>query len=254
MELNHESGAVIPREKGAARFWEILDRDFIKLLTAGLLFFVSLIPLGAVILLSVETGDVPMLFLGGALGGMIAAPQLTALLDLILRSLRDQSFLWWQTYCVGWKRNLRSSMLPGAVTGILTVLDLFAFWKMRPEQIGVGMLFFFAVSAILIAALSFLVMIQIPIMELGIRAMFRNAEILLLRFLPRCTAAAIVMIGYSMVCYLFFPASLIFLMLLNSWFPILLAVMILYKPLNQVFEIEERLRSLQGKSADQKKE
>ena len=235
----------VPTQKGMARFWEILDRDFMKLLIAGLLFLISLIPLAAAMVLSIASGDVSVMVLGGALGGMIAAPQLTGLLDLILRGLRDQSFLWWQTYCAAWKRNLRSSILPGALTGILTALDLFAVCKMLPEQMTAGTLLLFAVSAILIAALSFLVFIQIPMMELGTVAMFRNAVMLFLQFLPKCTAAALLLLGYSVACYLFFPASLIFLMLLNSWFPVLMASMILYKSLDQVFEIEERLTQLQ---------
>ena len=60
------------------------------------------------------------------LGGMIAAPQIVGLNDTILRTLRDEPGYWWETYRHTWKRNLKESLLPGAVCGLLLAMELFS--------------------------------------------------------------------------------------------------------------------------------
>ena len=57
---------------------------------------------------------------------MIAAPQIVGLNDTILRTLRDEPGYWWETYRRTWKRNLKESLLPGAVCGLLLAMELFS--------------------------------------------------------------------------------------------------------------------------------
>ena len=106
-----------PRKKGAARFFEILGRDFSTIWLAGILAMLGGLPFAAGVWFAVETHSLVPLVIAGVLGGMIAAPQIVGLNDTILRTLRDEPGYWWETYRRTWKRNLKESLLPGAVCG-----------------------------------------------------------------------------------------------------------------------------------------
>ena len=114
-----------PRKKGPARFFEILGRDLTSFYLAGLLALVSALPFVFGVWFAVDTHSLVPLLLAGVLGGMIAAPQLCGLLDTILRSLRDEPGFWWATYRRAWKRNVRASLLPGAICGLLLAMQIF---------------------------------------------------------------------------------------------------------------------------------
>ena len=114
-----------PRKKGPARFFEILGRDLMSFYLAGLLALVSALPFVFGVWFAVDTHSLVPLLLAGVLGGMIAAPQLCGLLDTILRSLRDEPGFWWATYRRAWKRNVRASLLPGAICGLLLAMQIF---------------------------------------------------------------------------------------------------------------------------------
>ena len=79
-----------PRKKGAARFFEILGRDFSTIWMAGLLALISSLPFALLLWFAVSTHSLIPMLAAGILGGMIAAPQIVGLNDTILRSLRDE--------------------------------------------------------------------------------------------------------------------------------------------------------------------
>ena len=84
-----------PRKKGAARFFEILGRDFSTIWLAGILAMLGGLPFAAGVWFAVETHSLVPLVIAGVLGGMIAAPQIVGLNDTILRTLRDEPGYWW---------------------------------------------------------------------------------------------------------------------------------------------------------------
>ena len=87
-----------PRKKGAARFFEILGRDFSTIWLAGILAMLGGLPFAAGVWFAVETHSLVPLVIAGVLGGMIAAPQIVGLNDTILRTLRDEPGYWWESY------------------------------------------------------------------------------------------------------------------------------------------------------------
>ena len=68
-----------PRKKGAARFFEILGRDFSTIWLAGILAMLGGLPFAAGVWFAVETHSLVPLVIAGVLGGMIAAPQIVGL-------------------------------------------------------------------------------------------------------------------------------------------------------------------------------
>ena len=82
-----------PRKRGAARFFEILGRDFSTIWMAGLLALISSLPFALLLWFAVSTHSLIPMLAAGILGGMIAAPQIVGLNDTILRSLRDEPLI-----------------------------------------------------------------------------------------------------------------------------------------------------------------
>ena len=87
-----------PRKRGLSRLIEILGRDMGSFFKAGMLAFASCIPFVAGAVLAVLSHGLLVMIIAGIVGGALAGPQLTALADTILRSLRDEPGFWWQTY------------------------------------------------------------------------------------------------------------------------------------------------------------
>ena len=77
-------------------------------------------------------GFLALLFmlLAGIIGGLIAGPELSAMADTVLRSLRDEPGYWWETYRRVWKRNARESLVPGILTGLVLSIQIFTLFHM----------------------------------------------------------------------------------------------------------------------------
>ena len=75
-----------PRKKGAARYFEVLARDFSTFWMAGLLAMISSLPFALGLWFAVMTHSLIPMLLAGILGGMLAAPQIVGLNDTVLRA------------------------------------------------------------------------------------------------------------------------------------------------------------------------
>ena len=115
-----------PRKKGAARYFEVLARDFSTFWMAGLLAMISSLPFALGLWFAVTTHSLIPMLLAGILGGMLAAPQIVGLNDTVLRALRDEPGFWWHTYKRVWKQSFKSSFLPGMIVTGLWVPNLLA--------------------------------------------------------------------------------------------------------------------------------
>ena len=96
-----------PRKKGVARLAEIMGRDMWNFFRAGFLAFLGCLPFIIGMFFAVETHALLFMLLAGIIGGLIAGPELSAMADTVLRSLRDEPGYWWETYRRVWKRNAR---------------------------------------------------------------------------------------------------------------------------------------------------
>ena len=193
-----------PRKKGAARFFEILGRDFSTIWMAGLLALISSLPFALLLWLAVSTHSLLPMLAAGILGGMIAAPQIVGLNDTILRSLRDEPGFWWATYRRAWKRNVKASLLPGAVCGLLLAMEIFTAFHLD-------------ISQSVVPAVAVLV-----------------ALILL---------AGIAQYIYAQVA-LFWPVSSFAVILCSLWLPCLLNLMAIYPALDKSFDLEKTIKAM----------
>lgn len=231
-----------PRKKGAARFAEVLGRDMLSFWCAGMLALLSALPFALGLILSLLTHAVLPMLLAGALGGMIAAPQLTGLHDTILRSLRDEPGYWWATYRRMWKRNLKGSLLPGAVCGLILAMQIFAAWHLGAGQ-G-SLLAVLVIGLVLLGGLAQYLFAQVALLDLPFASLLKNAVLLFFGYLPRTLLGVLWQGVYWGLVVGFFPFSAPVLLVTGFWLPAALSLMAIYPPLEKSFHIEETIRKM----------
>lgn len=231
-----------PRKKGAARFAEVLGRDMLSFWCAGMLALLSALPFALGLILSLLTHAVLPMLLAGVLGGMIAAPQLTGLHDTILRSLRDEPGYWWATYRRAWKRNLKGSLLPGAVCGLILAMQIFAAWHLGAGQ-G-SLLAVLVIGLVLLGGLAQYLFAQAALLDLPFASLLKNAVLLFFGYLPRTLLGVLWQGLYWGLLAGFFPFSAPVLLVTGFWLPALLSLMAIYPPLEKSFHIEETIRKM----------
>ena len=231
-----------PRKKGAARFAEVLGRDMLSFWCAGMLALLSALPFALGLILSLLTHAVLPMLLAGALGGMIAAPQLAGLQDTILRSLRDEPGYWWATYRQVWKRNLKGSLLPGAVCGLILAMQIFAAWHLGAGQ-G-SLLAVLVIGLVLLGGLAQYLFAQVALLDLPFASLLKNAVLLFFGYLPRTLLGVLWQGVYWGLVVAFFPFSAPVLLVTGFWLPALLSLMAIYPPLEKSFHIEETIRKM----------
>ena len=232
-----------PRKKGAARFFEILGRDFSTIWLAGILAMLGGLPFAAGVWFAVETHSLVPLVIAGVLGGMIAAPQIVGLNDTILRTLRDEPGYWWETYRRTWKRNLKESLLPGAVCGLLLAMELFSLCHIN---IAGGQVAVIAVlvALILLAGIAQYLYVQVALLDLSFAGLLKNSLMLFLGYLPRSGLGLLWQLLYWGAVALFWPISSFVLILTSLWLPCLLSLMAIYPALEKSFDIEKKIKAI----------
>ena len=219
-----------PRKKGAARFFEILGRDFSTIWMAGLLALISSLPFALLLWFAVSTHSLIPMLAAGILGGMIAAPQIVGLNDTILRSLRDEPGFWWATYRRAWKRNVKASLLPGAVCGLLLAMEIFTAFHLDISQSVVPAVAVL-VALILLAGIAQYIYAQVALM-------------LFLGYLPRSALGVLWQGIYWAAVALFWPVSSFAVILCSLWLPCLLNLMAIYPALDKSFDLEKTIKAM----------
>lgn len=238
-----------PRKKGAARFFELLGRDMASFWCAGMLALLSALPFALGLALAVMSHAVLIMVLAGVLGGMIAAPQLVGLQDTILRSLRDEPGYWWATYRRVWKRNLKASLLPGAVGGLILAMQVFAAWHLASGQGAMLVVLF--VGLMLLGGLAQYIFAQVALLDLPFATLLKNAVLLFFGYLPRTLLGVLWQGIYWGLLAGFFPFSAPVLLVTSFWLPAALSLMAIYPPLEKSFHIEDTIRKMRADQLDQ---
>ena len=232
-----------PRKKGAARFFEILGRDFSTIWLAGILALVSSLPFALGLWFAVETHSLIPLLAAGILGGMLAAPQIVGLNDTILRALRDEPGYWWETYKRAWKRHAQASLLPGAVCGLLLALEIFTLFHLDIRE-NMPLVAASFVAIILLAGLSQYIYAQVALIDIPFGGLLKNSLMLFLGYLPRSALGVLWQLVYWGVIALFWPLTGFVMILTSLWVPCLLSLMGIYPALEKSFNLEETIKAM----------
>lgn len=233
-----------PRKTGAARFFEVLGRDYGSFFKASLLCILGYLPWTLLVGIGVLGQNMIFTLVGGLVGGVIAGPALAGMHDTVLRSLRDEPGYWWHVYKRAFKNNWRASMAPGALLGVLTAGQLFMFWCLT-----IGIVSLDLVSAALLAlnllitgmCLPF-VFGQLVLMDMNFLTLLKNSLFLALGNALWSLLMAAVQIVYWMAMLLLFPMSALALALLGFVPVTVFCQQIAWRIMDKVFGLEDQFR------------
>lgn len=237
-----------PRKKGAARYFEVLTRDFSTFWMAGLLAMISSLPFALGLWFAVTTHSLIPMLLAGILGGMLAAPQIVGLNDTVLRALRDEPGYWWVTYRRAWKRNAKAALLPGAICGLLLAMEIFTAFHTETGSVAVMVAIF--VALILLAGIAQYLYAQVALVDLPFSSLLKNSLMLFLGYLPRSALGILWQGLYWAAIALFWPLSGAVLILTSLWLPCSLSLLAIYPALNKSFDLEAKIKAMRDAQLD----
>ena len=230
LQTNDNEGA--PQSTGA-RLKEILTRDIWNFFYANLIFCVSILPGGAIMLLGIAGNSLMTALAGGMLLGMLGAPFWCGLCDTILRSLRDEAGYWSMQYRRALRNNWKESLFPGILSGTFLVLWLFETHALIGEH-GIPVTAFAVLletAFLWLGVLNYLFP-QITLVKVSGGRLWTNSIRLFVGTLPVAAGAVMIELFYWGVFLLLFPRSVPFLLVGGFWLPELVVLMALRKPLH----------------------
>ena len=236
-----------PRKRGVFRLWEVFSRDYWFIMLAGFLALAGMLPFIAGTLIAYRTHSLLIMLLAGLAGGIIAAPGICGLADVLLRCLRDEPGFWWYRYRTAMKRNWKGSLLPGVLFGEVFSVQCFTLLHLPQSDSGLGMFMCQLVSMLVSVSLFQYVLMQIALMELPLRKMLKNSIWLSIRYLPKTLLASLLQLVYWLAIVLFFPVTAAIMLFTGIWLPLLIAFVGLYPAFDDVFQIEKRMQEEQNK-------
>ena len=234
------------RKVGIARFFELLGRDLWPLYKSGILCVLGFLPGTALAVFGMMAGSALLTVVGGVVGGLVGGPFLSGMIDTVLRALRDEPGYWWNTYKRAWKQNWRQSLVPGALLGLF--VGSWA-WMLRAqaESGNTSTALWVASFAGIFVCTGFFtwLLAQVPLVDLPLVQIAKNAGLMFFGFFPRTAAAALVLALYWGATLLYLPATILTILAFGFWLPVTIALMIVYPGLEKVFKLEEGHRQAQ---------
>ena len=233
-----------PRKKGAARYFEVLGRDWGSFWKASLLCLLGYIPWGLLTGVGLLTGSLLFALAGGLVGGAIAGPALAGLHDTVLRALRDEPGYWWHVYKRAFKNNWRAALAPGALLGFLTAGQAFLICfllmgTIRADLLSTAML---TLNLLLTGMCVPFVFGQLVLMNMSFVTLLKNSLFLALGHAVWALVMALVQIVYWGAMLLMFPLSVPLLVVLGFVPVTVFCQQIAYRLMDKVFGLEEQFR------------
>lgn len=223
------------RKKVLSRLAELLGQDLGSMFKSGLLAQAACLPAVLLTVLALLAESLPLVLLAAAAAGWLTGPAMTALYDTILRALRDEPGFWWHTYRRVWRRSFRSSLLPGVAFTALWSCLLYA--RLAAAPAGPLLL-----SAACLTAFQTYYWMQEALFERPAARQLENCLRMAAGFLPQTLAAAAV----QLFCLAILPSLGLFGLLAGLWLPSLLALMLVYPPIERALGLEAKIRQVQS--------
>lgn len=229
------------RQTGFYRYRQLLSARFGRWWKANLLTMAGFVPLTAGISFAVASSSVLVLLPCSILGGIIAGPFLAGIYDAILRGLRDDPRPWWDCWRQAWGQNWKSSLIPGALLGLIAGVYVFMamlfWWAERSPSPGTVAIYLFAMLVVLIVNTLYWPQLVLFRQKTSIR--LRNCLLFCVKYFWRVLGAGVLQLGYLTVFVLFAPWTLLLLPLLGVWYILFLSQFLIYDQMDEAFEIEE---------------
>lgn len=236
------------RRTGFDRYRQLLSFYTLRWMKVNLLTVLGAIPLTAAIVISLITSSIVVLIPSSIVGGMIFGPFLAGLFDTIMRGLRDAPGEWWDHYKKSWKQNLKGSLLPGAVFGLLSGMFIFMIRVMWVAQVspGWGTIALFIFSFLLFLIITTLYWPQLVLFQQSIGYRLKNIILFTVKHFAKVFGVAILEFLYISVYVFFAPWTLALVPFIGLWYILFTAELILYDDFNEDFKVEKQYYEIEG--------
>ena len=204
-----------PRKTGAARFFEVLGRDYGSFFKASLLCILGYLPWTLLVGIGVLGQNMIFTLVGGLVGGVIAGPALAGMHDTVLRSWGGAPGVGGHVYKRALQNNRRGALAPGA----LLALNLLITGMCLPFVFG-----------------------QLVLMDMNFLTLLKNSLFLALGNALWSLLMAAVQIVYWMAMLLLFPMSVLALALLGFVPVTVFCQQIAWRIMDKVFGLEDQFR------------
>ena len=229
------------RLTGFSRYTELLGMHLKRYMIVNLFTIIAFIPLALGIFFSIMSTSILVLIPSCILGGMIAGPGLSAMLDCIYRSFRDASGKILPDYKNALKKNFKASLIPGILLGIMTGFYSFTFMLFYWSRVfpGWNRIIMLLLSLFLFIMIMSICWPQIILFTMPAKQMLVNALLFTSTFFWRMAGITVLTMAYLAVMVLLFPPSILLILITGFWFILFTTNFIIYEPLNQSFKLEE---------------
>jgi len=235
-----------PRKKGAARFFELLARDFWDLIKLNLLLCICVLPTVGVFLPALMGFYSGITFILSLLLAFSVGGAFVAYNYYITKMMRDDpSYVWYE-----FKRKFSENYRQAAPTGMLCTAFVYAqilLWgsMILGEPGGDVVWFFVALLSLLVFwIITPYIFLHFAYIDLKTFRVIKNSVLMSFGYLPRSFMGALLG-GLMWIAFaLFFPASLLFvpvIALVGISISTLLCLMWVWPPFDKHFKIEETL-------------
>ncbi len=167
--------------------------------------------------------------------------------DAILRGLRDDPRPWRDSYLRSWRQNWKSSLVPGAllglVTGVYAFMAMLFWWAERSPSLGTVSLYLFALLVVL--TVNTLYWPQLVLFQQRASIRLRNCLLFSIKYFWRVLGVGLLQLGYWAAFILFAPWTLLLLPVLGVWYILFLSQFLLYGQLDRELLIEEQFTELE---------
>jgi len=238
-----------PRKKGAARFFELLFRDFWDLTKLSLLFCVCVIPTVVVFILGLMGFYTGYAFILSLILAFPVGGALVAFIYYITKMMRDDpSYVWYE-----FKRKFKENYRQAAPAGMLYTAFIYAqvlLWGsmiMSGEPGGDIIWFFIALLSLLIfGMITPYIFLHFAYIDLKTFSIIKNSVLMSFGYFPRSFMGAILGGLLWTVLALFVPLPIVMLFvpviaLFGIPVSLLLCLSWIWPPFDKHFKIEETL-------------
>ena len=236
------------QQTGFGRYKRLLSENFGGWFKINLLTIAGAIPLAAGIAFSILSSSLLLLVPCSLLGGAVFGPFLSGVYDAVLRRLRGDPMPWWDNYKRSWKQNFRCSLLSGAVLGLFLgvyfFMGMLMWWASAAPSLGTIAVYLF--SGLIVLVILPLYWSQMVLFEQTWLLRMRNILLFSAKYFWRVFGVAFLQMVYWVFYILLAPWSVLLIPVLGFWYIVFLSLHLLYDPLNEELEIEERFKHRQG--------
>lgn len=235
----HESDA---RRVGFARYRQVLERDWKELLLLDFPVLATFLPALFLVSFAVLNKSVLVLIPAGLVGGAFASLGIGAMVDFVLRRMRDDLIWCMASFKKSLRQNWKACLLPGALEGLFVSSLIYAGVMMLHAGtftlLSAGI---FALASLVFTLIFRVWWVQAVLFEQSALASLKNCLLFLLRRPKKLLLSALVEVLWWGVTALFMPYTGLLVPIFGIWYITLTGVLIVYDDLNAAFRIEEQI-------------